>query len=149
MTALQIFEQKKNPIALMNPAAISVVLEFAIIDLMNFVNVPRTMNEFQIKETAKLILQKFSYLTIPDIKLVFDRIKLGQVKLYEGLDGQKILGAFESWAEERWRAADEKHFTEHLSIKESREPESFYEENKPESFKEIADENWFKKRGLG
>lgn len=117
-TAVQIFEAKEQAIGLLakaNKEQIEAMIEFAIIDLMAFINVPRTMNEGQIRETARLVLLKFGALTIPDVKLVFDRIKCGQIKLFEGLDGHKILTAFQSWQEERDKAADEYSYNKHLT----------------------------------
>lgn len=99
-----------------NKDSIMAMIEYAILDLMSFINVPRTMNEMQIKETARLILQKFGALTIPDIKLVFDRIKSGQFKIYEGLDGMKIMYAFDKWMEERTNAADDYSFNRHVTF---------------------------------
>lgn len=85
-------------------------------DLQNFLNVPRTMNEFQIRETARLIMQRYNYMKIADCKHLFDQIKTGQIKLYEGLDGSKILGVFEAWAEERWQSADHYNYNRHLEV---------------------------------
>lgn len=149
---MDIFNLRGNAIALIAEQSkdkILAVIEFAIIDLQNFLNVTRTINEHQIKETAQFVLRKYGFLTIPDIKLVFDRIKAGQYKLYEGLDGQKICMAFEEWVKERDMAADEMNYQNHVSVTERREPKSFYEENKePYSMREIADEKWFKKKTL-
>lgn len=115
-TAIQVFESKQAAIALFeNKDNVLAMIEYAIIDLMNFINVPRTMNEMQIKETARLILKKFGALTIPDIKLVFDRIKSGQFKIYEGLDGMKIMYAFDKWMDERMNAADDYSFNNHIT----------------------------------
>lgn len=115
-TAISVFETKSTAIALFEDKdAILAMIEYAIVDLMNFINVPRTMNEMQIKETARIVLQKFGALTIPDVKLVFDRIKSGQFKIYEGLDGMKILTAFTQWMEERERAADEYSYNNHIT----------------------------------
>lgn len=95
----------------------SALIELMIIDLQNFLNLNRMMNEFQIKETASLIIQRYNYMKIADCKLIFDRIKTGQVKLYEGLDGQKILQVFEEWSEERWKSADQYNYNKHLESK--------------------------------
>lgn len=117
-TAPQIFEAQSAAIGLLSkdsPEKTSALLELMIIDLQSFVNVNRPMNEMQIRETARLLMQRYNYMKIEDCKLVFDRIKTGHIKLYEGLDGQKILMAFEGWAEERWQSADHYNYNKHIS----------------------------------
>lgn len=59
-------------------------------------------------------MQRYNYMKLADLKLVFDRIKTGQIKLYEGLDGQKILGVFESWGSERANSAEQNSYNKHL-----------------------------------
>lgn len=97
-----------------NEEKTSGLIELMIIDLQNFLNINRTMNPYQIKETARLILQRYNYFKISDCKFVFDLIKTGQIKIFEGLDGQKILTAFESWANDRWQTADNLSHNQHL-----------------------------------
>lgn len=92
----------------------SALVEYFIVDLQNFLNLNRTMNPHQIKETARMILQRYNYMKISDCKYVFDQIKTGNIKIYEGLDGQKILGAFEMWAEERFKTAEHMSYHAHL-----------------------------------
>lgn len=116
-TSVEIFESKTPLLGLLakdSKEKTSALIELMIIDLQSFVNVSRPMNEFQIRETARLIMQRYNFMKVADCKLVFDRIKTGQVKLYEGLDGQKILGIFEQWAEERWKSADEYNYNKHI-----------------------------------
>lgn len=59
-------------------------------------------------------MQRYNYMKLTDCKFVFDRIKTGQVKIYEGLDGQKILGAFEEWSNERLNTAEFMNYNRHL-----------------------------------
>lgn len=116
-SAVAVLESKTPVIGLLtkdNPEKTSALIEMMIIDLQAFLNLNRLMNEFQIKETAKLIMQRYNYMKVADCKLIFDRIKTGQVKLYEGLDGQKILQVFEMWSEERWKSADHYNYNKHL-----------------------------------
>jgi hypothetical protein len=73
-----------------------------IININEYLNIARPMKDMQIEETAMLILQKYYYLKLSDINLIFTRMKTGEYgPLYEGLDGSKILKFFDKYAEER------------------------------------------------
>lgn len=78
-----------------------------ILNMNDFLNVSRPMNDVQIEETAFLIVQKYYYLNVADITLIFTRAKTGEFgKLYESIDGVKILTWFESYANERATMAE-------------------------------------------
>lgn len=96
-------------------------LQLAIIDMLNFLNLNRTMNENQVKQTAEFILEDFSQLRISEIKYVFNKIKKGSVQLFEGIDGSKILRAFAEYFETRLQMAGDKSERDHNRIK-SHEP---------------------------
>lgn len=67
-----------------------------------FFSVGRGMNDFQIKETAELILKNYYWLKSADFQLFFDKLKLGHYgKSYDRMDGSVILVALAEYSEER------------------------------------------------
>ncbi len=92
--------KKLIPFGANKPQALNFV-KLAIIDLVTFFNVPRSMNRLQVEQTAELLVKHYPYLTVLDIRYVFDQIKLGYKKIYEGLDGAKILGFVNEYILER------------------------------------------------
>jgi len=77
-------------------------IEMWLIDLNDFLNVTRKMNEPQIKQTALFIIQEYYYYKISDLNLIFKRIKNGAYGiLYESIDGAKILNYFSEYSKER------------------------------------------------
>lgn len=65
---------------------------FYIKDLIDFFNLSRNMNASQIGQTAGLIIEMYPHFKAEDIILCFKNIKMLKYgKLYEGLDGSKIL----------------------------------------------------------
>lgn len=146
-TEIQALQSVSSPLGLLskeNKESVQAFIEFAIIDLMAFVNVPRQMSQPQIQATAKLIVQKYGHFKIEDVKLVFDRFKTGQENIYEGLDGMKICRGFEKWTEERIKLAEERNYSQHQNTKEAREYH-IPEIHETKSFKQVADESYFKK----
>lgn len=90
-----------------------------IINMNEFLNVNRPMNENQIEETAWLIAQKFYYLNVSDITLLFNRAKMGEYgPLYESLDGSKILAWFDKYAAERAQLAETETLRDHEKVKQ-------------------------------
>lgn len=77
-------------------------------NLNDFVNANRKMTSAQMEETAVILFQEYHYLNLADINLVFRRIKKGEFgMLFSEIDGVKILGWFDLYAQERMRAAIE------------------------------------------
>jgi hypothetical protein len=94
-------------------------IELWIVDLNEFLNVSRPMNEPQIRQTAWFILSKYPYLLLADLTLVFNRAKLGEYgQFYESIDGPKILSWFEKYDKERWNACEEETILESDKYKE-------------------------------
>lgn len=88
-------------------------LEGWIVNLREFVNVGKKMNDIQTFETAMIILQDYKFLTIADVNLLFKRAKSGYYgNLYDRLDGQIILGWFRKYFSERCNAAEEQSISE-------------------------------------
>lgn len=77
-------------------------IEYWIDNLNDFTNASRKMNPDQMGETAIMVYQYYPYLNVADLNLVFTKIKQGEFgKLYESIDGVKILEYFRTYANER------------------------------------------------
>src|ERR1017187_1799457 len=75
---------------------------FLIQDLCNFFNLNRSMSDIQIGQTAGLIIELYHHFKAEDIALCFKNIKILKYgKLYEGLDGSKILDFINTYDLER------------------------------------------------
>lgn len=73
-----------------------------IIDLIQFFNLNRTMDATQITQTADLIVECYSYMMPEDFVRCFKNIKMLKYgKLYEGIDGSKIIEFIEIYSLER------------------------------------------------
>lgn len=77
-------------------------IEYWIDNLNDFINASRKMTPDQMGETAIMIYQYYPYLNVADLNLVFTKIKHGEFgKLYESIDGVKILEYFRTYSNER------------------------------------------------
>jgi len=84
-----------------------------IAELNGIVGVKNTMNETQIRYTAKLILQENPLITVADIKYVFDGVASGKYgELYNSLDCPKICSWFRKHWSERLEAAEQQSIVE-------------------------------------
>ena len=102
------------------------ILVIAINELVSFFNVGKTMNDVQVALTADLIIDRFYYLKLEEIKLCFHNAMVSG-KVYDRLDGNVILG----WLNEYDAQRDE--IVSSLSINEAHEQNNnshgmFYEE---------------------
>lgn len=78
------------------------IIKVWLINLNDFLNISRKMNEIQIEETADMIFTDFSYLKTSDLALIFKRIKSGFYgQFYESIDGMKIIDIFYKYGQER------------------------------------------------
>jgi len=85
-----------------------------ITNLVEFFEVGKRMGEYQIDETAMLIMQDYYMLTLADINLVFTRAKKGYYgEMYDRLDGAIILSWFRKYFEERCQEAASMSQREH------------------------------------
>ncbi|WP_085472948.1 hypothetical protein [Sphingobacterium psychroaquaticum] len=81
--------------------ATMVVAEF-ITDLVEFLNVGKIMNASQVSQTALYTLQYFPHFNLADLKLFFDKMKLGHFgSFYDRMDGQLILEKMEVYNQDR------------------------------------------------
>ena len=94
------------------------LIEAWIVDANEFLNIQRTMNPRQIKQTAIMVLDDFYYFKIADINLLFTRAKKGQYgELYGALDGMKVYQWFEQYDYERSETAYNEALRQHDMIK--------------------------------
>lgn len=72
------------------------------------------MNTSQIEQTAVYILQYFPHLNLADLKLFFDKMKLGHYgKFYDSVDGQLILSKMEEYNQERMNESEQIRMRQH------------------------------------
>lgn len=88
------------------------LLYIAICEVCDFFNVGKTMNDVQVAMTVDLIIEKFWYLRLDEIKYCFRRAMCKE-KLYDRLDGGIILGWLDAYDAERTeQAIDISHNTD-------------------------------------
>lgn len=81
-----------------------------IIDLTNYLNVGKTMDENQTKATSKLILERHSDLSIEDLKVWQSSFKSGEYgSLFDRIDGQLLLITIEQYKNQRLQAIENEH----------------------------------------
>jgi len=94
-----------------------------LLELNEFANVSRKMNESQIVETVNMLLNEYPQLSLQEYQVFFNKIRSGRFgQLYESLDGIKImafmsefykdlLSAYHSFKEEKHQQIkrDEQH----------------------------------------
>ena len=98
-----------------------IVVSEMIIGLNEYLNIQRTMNETQILDTANLILEHYYYMKLHEIQYVLNQAKAGRFgQLYESIDGLKIMGWFNKYAEERMNHFETESIRTHEQTKETR-----------------------------
>lgn len=80
------------------------LLVCAVNELAQFFNVGKTLDDTQLKFTANLIIERFPYFRLEEIKACFHRAMLRE-QLYDRLDGNIILRWLSQYDEERTQAA--------------------------------------------
>lgn len=80
------------------------LLVCAVNELAQFFNVGKTLDETQLNFTAKLIIERFPYFRLEEIKACFHRAMLRE-QLYDRLDGNIILRWLSQYDQERTQAA--------------------------------------------
>lgn len=79
-----------------------------ILDLNDFLNVKEKMNAKQIDQTAEIIFANYYYLKVADLKLFFNKIKMGDYGVLYRIDGQLILSFLKIYTSDRMSIAEEK-----------------------------------------
>jgi hypothetical protein len=94
-------------------------IETWIVNISEFVNIGKNMNENQIYETAQMILDSYPYFTLADINLIFKKAKKGDFgQIYDRLDGQIIFSWFTKYNQLRCLEAEEQSINQANYFKE-------------------------------
>lgn len=94
-------------------------IETWIVNISEFINIGKNMNENQVYETAQMVLDDYPYFTLADINLVFKKAKKGDFgQIYDRLDGQIILSWFSKYSQIRCSEAEEQSINQAYSFKE-------------------------------
>lgn|GEM_PF-3286384 len=102
-----------------NENSVLAMIELFIISINKFLDLPKTMNEESIRETAKMILNKYGSLTIADVRFVFNQAKFGHYgTLKYAITGMDILYWFDRHFDERCNTAFNESYSSHLELTE-------------------------------
>lgn len=82
------------------------LVSLALCDLCDFFNVGKNMDDRQIAATADLIIDRFWYFKVEELKFCFRQAKI-KAKLYDRLDGNIIMQWLEDYDVERTNIAAE------------------------------------------
>lgn len=92
------------------------LMAYMISDLIENINVGKTMNDVQVARACDLILDEFYFLKVDDFKLCFNRVLAGKYgKSYDRIDVQVLFGWLNAYCNERMNSADESSYNDHLS----------------------------------
>ena len=80
--------------------AAQAIISIAISEVVQFFNVGKIMNDVQVAITAELIIDRFYYLKLEEIKYCFQRAMCSG-KVYDRLDGNIIIGWLNEYDSER------------------------------------------------
>lgn len=107
---------------------VNAVVASMVIGFVKFVNVGKTMNAEQVTETTKLLRQYFPHFNLADLKLFFEKMKMGYYgQFYDRLDGQLILSKMEEYNQERMNEFESAKSEEHNRLKrEEKQVQSFH-----------------------
>lgn len=94
------------------------ILVLTVTEVCNFFNVGKTMNAKQVAMTVDLIIEKYFYLKLEDIKLCFRRAMYSHTA-YDRLDGNIIL----SWLDKYDADRDEYCSLHSINVSKSRKTE--------------------------
>lgn len=121
------------------------VLIQILADCVEFFNVGKSMNDAQLVETCKLIMNEFYFLKVSDLQLFFSRFKSGYYgQLFDRLDGSVIIIALRAYCEERITTAESLSLEAHkTAIDEERKENyliqigSYYLRSNGDDFEEV------------
>lgn len=89
-----------------------------LLELNEFSNVSRKMNESQIIETVNMLLDEYPQLSLQEYQVFFNRIRSGKFgQLYESLDGIKIMAFMKEFYQDVLNAYHEFKEEKHQQIK--------------------------------
>lgn len=94
---------------------------YILADVVQNLNVGKTMNDLQIARTADLILDEFFYLKPEDFKLCFDRALMGKYGVaFDRLDTQIVFSWLYKYCGDRAEKADDSSYQDHVRCKETK-----------------------------
>lgn len=91
----------KNKVSLND---IRALLTIAVCEVCDFFNVGKNMNDMQVALTVDLIVERFWYFKLEEVKYCFRRAMMHE-KLFDRLDGNIIIGWLETYDAERTEEA--------------------------------------------
>lgn len=91
----------KNKVSLND---IRALLTIAVCEVCDFFNVGKNMNDMQVALTVDLIVERFWYFKLEEVKYCFRRAMMRE-KLFDRLDGNIIIGWLETYDAERTEEA--------------------------------------------
>lgn len=101
-----------------NPELALSLIRLHLMDLNDYLNLTRPLTPTQIDQTAELIMMEYPTMKIADFIYTLKCAKLGRFgKIFEGLDGMKILSWIEQVMSERADAGEAASISEHGKIK--------------------------------
>lgn len=116
-----------------------------MLDYIEFVNIGKNMNVKQIAQTSGLILQYFPHLNLADLRLFFDKMKLGHYgNNYDAVDGQKMLLNLESYNQDRMNEFEIIKNSQHHEIKKQEKQMQFHPDVVEALKKAVGDKNYSK-----
>ena len=102
-----------------NPELALALIKVHLVDLNDYFSLVRPMSMDQINQTAELILSEYPIIKIADLIYTFKQAKLGYFgKLFESLDGMKILSWIDQIFNERCDAGAMISEREHMRTKQ-------------------------------
>lgn len=117
----------KNEVSL---ADIRALISIAVCEVCDFFNVGKNMNDAQIALTVDLIIGRFWYFKLEEIKYCFRRAMMRE-KLFDRLDGNIIIGWLREYdaerTEEAMRISDQEASLLHNQVREEPDAVSYEE----------------------
>lgn len=96
----------------------SFIMAIYINELLQDLNLSNTMDAGQIERASDLLIRKFNNLNPADVKLCFDKMRLGEYgEYYNRMDVQILAKCLTAYFEDRLEAAEHLSTTEHIERK--------------------------------
>lgn len=111
---------------------------YLIAELLEYFSIGKTMGETQMAQTADLIIQEKPYLKPEDLKLCFNKAKMGKYgPIYDRIDGQIIFEWLNKHEDERMQYSESKSIIAHQTRERQQKDVPICEDVKS-SLKELA-----------
>lgn len=94
--------------------------------LVKFYSVGKTMDSYQLGETARLIAQEFYYLKVEDLHVFFERMKTGHYgAMFDRIDGNVIMLHLRTYCEERFELGEKISLEKHKEVIDAEREEQY------------------------